>query len=190
MHATFAFLANTEAHNLVRKLAWEAHQKIRTGTIISRLPPHISLKQPFSIGDVGSTEVYMSELARSIAPFEVHLTKLQLRSIPFQGTEYGLLLIEVEETEYLRQLHNRINHELEQRFENTEASFDGPEYYFHMTVAMGGQPFEVYQKFYNEITERSVNLRYIVKNLAMFVYDGPIGPRREYLTYKILPLGG
>lgn len=52
MKATFALLANAEIHNLVRKLAWDNHQKYHTGIDVCRLPPHISLKQPFDISDL------------------------------------------------------------------------------------------------------------------------------------------
>jgi 2'-5' RNA ligase len=189
MKATFALLANTEVHNFVRKLAWEIHQKYRTGTLDCRLPPHISLKQPFRISDLAPLEEYMDELAKSITPFDVNLTELQLVSIPFEGTEFGLLWLDVEETDYLRKLHNRLNLELIQRFGNTQADFDGPTYHFHMTVMIGGQPLDVYRKFYSEIPDQKVNLRYTVHELAMFVYDEPIGPKSEYLTYKILPIG-
>ena len=89
----------------------------------------------------------------------------------------------------LRQLHKRLNEELTQRFGNTQANDDGPDYQFHMTVMMGGQPVEVYRKLYDEIAEHTVNLHYPVKELAMFVYDEPMGPQGEYLTYKILPIG-
>jgi len=189
MKAAFALLANTEVHNFVRKLAWEIHQKYRTGTIDSRLPPHISLKQPFRIADLIPLEEYMDELAKTITPFDVTLTELQIVPIPFAGMEYGLLWIDVQETEDLRQLHDRINEELSERFENTQADFDGANYHFHMTVMIGGQPIDVYRKYYSEISERKVNLRYTVRELAMFVYDEPMGPKGEYLTYKILPIG-
>jgi hypothetical protein len=38
MKATFALLANAEPHNQVRKLAWDIHQKYRTGIDVCRLP--------------------------------------------------------------------------------------------------------------------------------------------------------
>ncbi len=60
MKATFALLANTEVHNQVRKLSWDIHQKYRTGIDICRLPPHISLKQPFDVAEVGPVETYMT----------------------------------------------------------------------------------------------------------------------------------
>jgi 2'-5' RNA ligase len=189
MKATFALLANIEVYNWVRKLAWEIHLKYRTGTLHVRLPPHISLKQPFAMADLAALEAYMAELAATIPPFTAHLTELQLEIGNFKGMEYGVLWLAVQETEMLRQLHKRLNEELTQRFGNTQANDDGPDYQFHMTVMMGGQPVEVYRKLYDEIAEHTVNLHYPVKELAMFVYDEPMGPQGEYLTYKILPIG-
>jgi len=186
MRAAFALLADRETHNFVRKIAWQFHQKYHSGTRHASLPPHISLKQPFHISDLTALEAYMDELAKSITPFEVRLTELQIVPISFSGTDYGLLWIDVEETGTLRGLHNRLNEELNQRFGNTAADFDGEAYHFHMTVMMGGQTFDVYQKFLSEITERRVNIRFIVRELAMFVYDDVPGPDSEYLCYKIL----
>jgi 2'-5' RNA ligase len=188
MKATFALLANREVYNWVRKLAWEIHQTYRTGTLHVRLPPHISLKQPFAIAEIAQLEAYMAELAATIPPFTVHLTELQLEIGNFDGMEYGILWLNVQETEVLRQLHNRLNEELAQRFGNTQANYDGPDYQFHMTVMMGGQPVEVYRKLYDELAEHRLDLQYTVHDLAMFVYDEPMGPQGEYLTYKILPL--
>ena len=189
MKATFALLANAEIHNLVRKLAWELHMKYRTGTRHCSLPPHISLKQPFSIKDIAALEDYMAELANSINPFEVKLTELQIDPLVFGGIEYGILWLDVQETKYLRHLHNRVKDELSQRFGDTQAPFDGSEYHFHMTVNMGGQPIDVYRRFLEEISNPRVDLRYTVRELAMFVYDEPMGQAGEYLSYKILPIG-
>ncbi len=189
MNAAFALLANRQIHNLVRKLSWEMQQRYRTGTRHASLPPHISLKQPFGISDLSALEQYMEELAESIAPFEVLLTELQVLPIAHGGIEYGILWIDVEESEDLRTLHNRLNRELNQRFGNTPADFDGAEYHFHMTVMLGGQPMEKYQDFLSEVPERKINLHFTVEELAMFVYDEPMGPNGEYLSYKILPVG-
>ena len=88
MKATFALLANIEIYNWVRKLAWEIHLKYRTGTLHVRLPPHISLKQPFAVADIAPLEAYMAELATTIPPFTVHLTELQLEIGNFNGMEF------------------------------------------------------------------------------------------------------
>jgi len=189
MKAAFALLANPEVHNFVRRLTWEIHQKYRTDISACRLPPHISLKQPFEIGDLAALESYMDDLASTIEPFEVHLTELQLVPTVMDDTETGILWLDVQETEDLRGLHNRLNHELSKRFKNTQADFNGASYHFHMTLMIGGQPLDVYHKLFSEITNRTLSLRYTVGKLAMFVYDERSSLNADYITYKILSLG-
>lgn len=189
MKATFALLANREIHNLVRKLSWEIHQKYRTGIDICRLPPHISLKQPFDILDLDSLEKYITELASNITPFDVNLTQLELIDATIDGMDTGILWLSVQETETLRQLHNQVNEELTARFGNVSAAFDGPDYHFHMTVAIGGQPIEIYRKIKDEFSSRLKNLQYKVSEIAMFVYDERYSLNPGYIAYKILPLG-
>src|SRR6266545_743369 len=137
MRATFALLADRQVHNWVRKLAWEIHQNYRTGTQHCRLPPHISLKQPFHISDLPALEAYMDAFAQSVEPFEVTLSDLHLEPIAFGDMEYGVLWLTVQETAYLRHLHLQLNDELSQRFGNTHADYDGSAYQFHMTGMMG-----------------------------------------------------
>jgi len=58
-----------------------------------------------------------------------------------------------------------------------------------MTVMIRGQPIEMYRRFLAEIADRRVNLHFTARELAMFVYDEPMGPHGEYLAYRTLPLG-
>ena len=189
MKTTFALLANREIHNQVRKLSWDINQKYRTGIDITHLPPHISLKQPFASSDLPLLEQYMAELAGRIDPFEVRLTGLQLVNATIEGTETGILWLNVEETETLRQLHNRVHAELTARFGNVSAPFDGPDYHFHMTVAIGGQPIDTYRTIYDEFSDCLNDLIYVVQELVMFVYDEMHTMHAGYMTYKILSIG-
>ena len=190
MKATFALLADNKIHNLVRKLSWDIHQKYRTGIDVCRLPPHISLKQTFDISDLDLLSEYMTELAGSIEPFQAHLTHLELIDAKIDGLESGIIWLNVEETDFLRRLHNRLNDELTQRFGNVPAEYDGADYHFHMSVAIGGQPIETYRTILDEFKNRLKNLQYTVRELVMFVYDERTAVNAGYMTYKILPLGG
>ncbi len=189
MKATFAFLANNKTHNLVRKLSWDIHQKYRTGIDVCRLPPHISIKQTFDVSDLDALSEYMTELAQSIEPFQANLTHLELIGATIDGLESGILWLNVQETEFLRGLHNRLNEELTARFGNVPAEFDGAAYHFHLSVAIGGQPIETYRIILDEFKERLVNLQCMVRDLVMFVYDERSDVNAGYMTYKILPLG-
>jgi len=189
MKAAFALLADPDTHNLVRKLSWDIHRKYRTGIDVCRLPHHVSLKQPFDISDVDALEGYMPELAKGIPPFEVHLTGLELLDVNISGLETGILWLNVQETEVLRSLHNRLHQELTARFGDVSAPFDGPDYHFHMTVAIGGQPIETYRNIYNEFEGRLKDLRFIARDLGMFVYDEVDESNSGYIIYKIMSLG-
>lgn len=187
MKATFALLADTDVHNLIQTLAWELHQKYRTGTL--RLPPHVSLKQPFGITDLAALEGYMDSFAPSLEPFEVKLTQLDIVSTFYEGAEYGILWADVEESDELRGLHNRLSEELTRSFGPVPADHDGESYHFHMTVMIGGQPMEVYRRFIGELADPILDRSFRARELAMFVYDEPLGPDSEYLCYKVLPIG-
>jgi len=189
MKANFVLLANPEIHNYVRKLSWDIHQKYRTGTRHASLPPHILLKQPFSVSSLPELEKYMGELAESIQPFDVTLTELQTVPTYYDGMEYGTLWIEVKETTLLRELHNRLNHDLNLLFGNTAADYDGDAYCFHMTIMMCGQLMDICNKYKAGIQHSKVNLQYTASELGMFVYDEPLGPHGDFLCYRVLPLG-
>ena len=188
MKAAFALLADAEIHNLVRKLSWGIHRKYRTGIDICRLPPHISLKQPFDISDLNPLEEYMTDLANSMPPFEVHLIGLELIDATIDGLETAIIWLDVRETDILRHLHDRINADLTSRFGNVSAAFDGPDYHFHMTVAIGGQPIETYKKIYSEFAGHLKDLQYTVRELGMFVYDDKEEINAGYIMYKLLPI--
>jgi len=189
MKATFALLADNHIHNLVRKLSWDIHQKYRTRIDVCRLPPHISLKQPFDISDLDTLSKYMTELAQSTESFQARLTHLELIDATIDCLESGILWLKVEETESLRGIHNRLNEELTTRFGSVPADFDGTDYHFHMSVAIGGQPIETYHKILDEFMDRLVNLQCMVRDLVMFVYDERSDVNAGYMTYMILPLG-
>ena len=188
MKATFALRADNQIHNLVRKLSWDIHQKYRTGIDVCRLPPHISLKQTFDISDLDALSDYMTELAQSIKPFRARLTYLELIDATIDGLESGILWLNAEETDFLRGLHNRLNEELTARFGNVPAEYDGADYHFHMSVAIGGQPIATYRMILDEFKDRLENLQYTVRELVMFVYDERSDVNAGYMTYKILPL--
>jgi 2'-5' RNA ligase len=95
MKAAFALLANTEIHNAVRKLAWDIHRKYHTGIDLGRLPPHISLKQPFDIRNLAPLEAYLAELASTITPFEVQLTHLDLVRTTINSLDTAVLWLDV-----------------------------------------------------------------------------------------------
>jgi 2'-5' RNA ligase len=189
MKATFALLADRIIHNIIRKIAWKADRNYGIGTDAARLEPHVSLKQPFEVCDIIALEAYMAEFAASISPFEIHLTKIRAIPTRIDDVETGILWFDVEETSYLRGLHHRLNEELETQFGPTPAKHDGDRYHFHMTIAIGNKPFNVYQRIVDSFLPGPVDLTFMATELALFVYNENAWLGGGYMTYKILPLG-
>ena len=94
----------------------------------------------------------------------------------------------MEESETLRHLHTRINQELAERFSNTQASFDGPDYHFHLTIALGRDPDPVYRSIIMELASREIALDTIARQVVLFYYDDDQISPGSFLTYKILPI--
>ena len=186
MKAAFALLADYPTHNAVRKLAWQMYQKHGISLETSRLPPHVSLKQPFDIPDVSALEGYLAELASSMSPIDITLTNLELVEV---NEHVGILWLRVEQTPSLRQLHNHLNEELALRFGNTQADFDGPEYQFHMTIAIGGSSLAIYRRAYEEFKNIWRETAFRTDALALFAYDS-INSQPDYISYKVLPISG
>ena len=189
MEATFALLADRAVYNLVRKIAWEANRKFGIGTDVTRLEPHVSLKQPFEVRDLTALEAYMSEFAASISPFEIHLTTMQAIPTRIDDLETGILWFDVEESSYLRGLHHRLNEELENRFGPSPAKFDGDAYHFHMTIAIGTKPFEVYQSIVDSFEPDPADLHFKTTDLALFINSENARLDGGHMADKILPLG-
>ena len=189
MRAAFALLVDHRVHNWMRRLVLELQTKHQIGYLAASLPAHVSLKQPFPVSDLAGVEGYFDGLARSVEPFPIALTGLGLRIASMGDEEMGILWLDVEESQTLRNLHNRINRELAERFEDTAAPFDGPEYHFHATVAMGERPPAIYRRVYDEYRHLHVPPACTAREMVMF-YGGNEGGPDRFITYKILPLGG
>jgi 2'-5' RNA ligase len=103
--------------------------------------------------------------------------------------DYGILGLNVKETRALRELHERINRELDDLFEDSSAAHDGVSYHFHLTIELGKVEGEdVFKRHFDDLETTEISLRFTAREMALFYYDG-IEPG-SYTTYKVLGLGG
>jgi 2'-5' RNA ligase len=189
MKTGFVLLVDSAVHNLMRRLAFQLNRDYRTGFGGALLPPHISLKQPFTIADVDAVEAYFDSFAASVQPFDVTLESVEVQPTAGPAGETGIVWLKVQESPTLRGLHTRLNAELAARFANTAADFDGPAYRFHATVVMGGQPAEVYRRIAAALPRLPLPHTCRVREIMMCYVDDDSFALGTYITYKILPLG-
>ncbi len=184
MKAAVAILADDRVHNFVRRRMLELNRNHGVRFYASLLPAHVSLKQPFVFDDMRKLETYFDELASGIEPIE----------IAFDGfyhtfwNGFGILGLNVVETARLRALHNRINAELVERFENSAAPHDGDGYHFHLTIEAGkGGAADALKRYYEHMGDHALDLRFTARKMALFFYDGE--PQAgSFMTYRIADL--
>jgi 2'-5' RNA ligase len=186
MKAAIALLANREIQNHVRRIVYDLNRKYGIGFLASLLPAHVSLKQPFSFNSMERLETYFAMLSKDVEPFVVELDRVYHT----QWSGYGILALNVRETSALRELHNRINTDVADWFEDTSAPHDGDPYHFHLTIELGSVEREdVYKRYYEELGSKSVSLRFTTREIALFYYAGGPGAG-SFMTYQVLELGG
>ena len=100
-----------------------------------------------------------------------------------------MLGIDLRETPALRELHNRLNRELPPIFGDVRADFDGDEYHFHMTVAMGGASAETYKAIFAACTEVVLPGAFIARELGLFTGYQTNEGGWQYMLHTVLPLG-
>ena len=184
MKATFVLIANNETENMGRKIMLEAHRKGDLGFEMARLPHHVSLKQPFKINDIDEIERYFDEFASTIKPITVNFTEVALWPSKVFGYDSGVMVIKAEKSDELYNLHKRLNKELEERFGACPAEFDGDAYTFHMTFAIGGQPFENYKKAYDLLEKKEYYEEVKFDQLGLLYYDNDNFVPGTYFCYK------
>jgi 2'-5' RNA ligase len=184
MKAAIAILADYRTQNFVRRIVFELEQAYQVDFLASLLPAHISLKQPFTFESMERLEGYFDSLAAQIAPFQIELDEIY--NTDWEG--YGILGINVRETETLRDLHNQLNRELSELFVDTSAPHDGVGYHFHMTIELGKvEDQNAYLDYFGRLESRTVKLAYQAKQIALFYYPDH---QRSFICYKVLPITG
>jgi 2'-5' RNA ligase len=188
MKAAIALLADYEIQNFVRRIVYDLNRQYGTSFLTSLLPAHVSVKQPFAFESMEKLERYFGTLAESTTPIEVELGGVYHG----QWSSYGILGLRVKETGALRELHNRINRELSNLFDDTSAPHDGDAYRFHLTIEAGKVEGEdPYKRYYDQMGDRRMALRFTARDIALFYYDDDTTPAAgSFMTYKVLGLGG
>jgi len=188
MKAAFILPVDYRVHNFIRKLEHSIDQRYGTHFLSTWVPPHISLKLSFRIPSLVEVEEYFDRLAAGIQPIRITLDRLEL-STWFDGDEdQGVLWLAVRENRRLRDLHLRINRELAARFENTRARYDGPDFRFHASVAIGGAPLDLYRRIYADYRDTEVALTYTASCISLVYLDESSDPS-EGCIFKTLCLG-
>jgi 2'-5' RNA ligase len=183
LKAAITALPDRELQNRLTAAALEVHGLTSGRLRWPRLPPHVSLKQPFLIESLAAVEAYFDRLVASTAPLDVTLGAVEVRPSSLHAPD-GVVWVNIVDSAPLRTVHERLNHDLGEVVQDATAPFDGAPYRFHVTLGFlptldlilpqGGTAF------WGETTT--------FRELGLFLYDGMHQPGWQAIRYKTLPL--
>ncbi len=183
MKAAYALLVPRAIENRVQHLAWDIHRRWRTGVRPRGIPPHVSLKQPFDVGDdLAAAENCLADFAREVGPVSI-----RCRGYLRWDT---VLAVDVEPTATLRGLHARVNRDLAAVLADPRAPFDGDLYHFHLTVMTGGATVDAYREIHESLAGQPFADTFLAREVAMFVYDDTNPGELLYMLHTVHALEG
>ncbi|MDD3052562.1 MAG: 2'-5' RNA ligase family protein [Candidatus Cloacimonetes bacterium] len=181
MRCTFALLLNDEIHNYVRKKAVQINRVSGNAFFGAILPPHISLKQPFTIEDIETVEKYFDIFSSSTMPVSISTGEIYLMD--------NVIGLKIESSSILKNIHFQINSELSDYCLDPTALHDGDSYKFHLTIAMSAYNLNAFQSAYDQIKDEKIKFNFIADRIVMFISEDDSFPDK-YITYKINHLNG
>lgn len=184
MKATIVLVGNTDAQNYGGKILLEAHKLAKTGFEMTRLPFHVSLKQPFLMHDLKEFENFFDKFAKTVNAMEIPFEEMVLSpNSSIGGTPSGCLALRAARIEELDILQRRFFYELTEKFGPCPAEHDD-DYIFHMTLAVGNAPYENYTQAYQNLKTKPIPKQLVFDKIALFYYDDDSIAAGTYFCYK------
>lgn len=183
MKATIVCLADDKLSNLGSLLLLKANEISSVGYEMTRLPFHVSLKQPFEVKNLKTAEDFFDEFAKSFRLIEFTFEKLSVFRSRLGGLDTGGISISIY-NDQLKKLQDELFTELKNKIGQCPAEHDS-DYIFHMTIAIGKENYENYEKAYETMKNQIPKDKFVLYKLALFIYtDDKIIPG-TYFCYKI-----
>lgn len=184
MKATIVLVGDTDTQNYGGETLLEAHKLAKTGFEMTRLPFHVSLKQPFVIDDLKEVEDFFDGFAKSVKPMEITFEDMVLfPNSVIGGIPSGCMVLQAAKNAELDAVQKRLWSELTETFGPCPAEHDD-DYIFHMTLAIGIAPYENYVKAHGQLKERFSPKKLVFDKLALFYYDDDSIAAGTYFCYK------
>ena len=189
MFFCIATLMDHSTQNEIRTILSGLYQRTKVGVVASLLPQHISLKSTFQHGNQEEIAEYFDSLAESTPPIRLEVDRFQAIPIREAGSDSGLLWLGIRESPGLREVHHRINSDLQRRFGTPIAGSDGEEFHFHSTLVYGQLPYSSYQAMLSGLAPVSI-APFHARELALFCSHEDQIKAGTFYVLRIQPLEG
>ncbi len=127
MYIWIGLILEKEDENYIREICKVENKSFNVNEQAFTLPQHISLKTSFNVNEYAVVIEYLKEELKDINTIELEADNLTV-------IDGKVIWLDIEENKLLRELHNRINLLLKNKFNIGLSGFDGENFKFHSTL--------------------------------------------------------
>lgn len=127
MYIWIRLILEKEDENYIREICKVENKSFNVNEQAFTLPQHISLKTSFNVNEYAVVIEYLKEELKDINTIELEADNLTV-------IDGKVIWLDIEENKLLRELHNRINLLLKNKFNIGLSGFDGENFKFHSTL--------------------------------------------------------
>ena len=175
MYIWIGLVLEKDDENYIRDICKEENKYFNINEQAFTLPQHISLKTFFNANEYAKVIQYLKEELKDINAIELKACNLTI-------IDGKVIWLDIEENTFLRELHNKINLLLEEKFNIGLSGYDGENFKFHSTLFQETEYNENINKI-GLVLQENMKIPFLVniKELSFGVSEvGRVG------TYKVI----
>lgn len=175
MYIWIGLVLEKDDENYIRNICKEENKYFNINEQAFTLPQHISLKTSFNVDEYITVIQYLKEELKDINAIELKACNLTI-------IDGKVIWLDIEENAFLRELHNKINFLLKEKFNIGLSGFDGNNFKFHSTIFQETEYNENINKI-GLILKNKIKVPFLVhiKELSFGISElGRVG------TYKVI----
>ena len=127
MYIWIGLVLEKDDENYIRDICKEENKYFNINEQAFTLPQHISLKTSFNANEYAKVIQYLKEELKDINAIELKACNLTI-------IDGKVIWLDIEENTFLRELHNKINLLLKEKFNIGLSGYDGENFKFHSTL--------------------------------------------------------
>jgi 2'-5' RNA ligase len=187
LKGAIALLPDRELANRLAAAALAAHRATAGRLRWPRLPPHLSLEQPFVMADPGAVDRYLEQLAATMPPVAVSLAGVEQRPASPHGPE-AIVWVAVQPSEALLTLHERLDADLGPVSLEPSMPLEEERHRFHLTL--GFLPAWIPDLDVEALSADLAGVEVTFAEAALFLYDGLPRAGWQSMLYRRVRFGG
>ena len=175
MYIWIGLVLEKDDENYIRDICKEENKYFNIKEQAFSLPQHISLKTSFNVDENIAVIQYLKEELKNINAIQLEVCNLTI-------IDGKVIWLDIEENTFLRELHNKINFLLKEKFNIGLSGFDGEGFKFHSTLFQENEYNENINKI-GLVLKEKMKIPFLVniKELSFGISEvGRVG------TYKVI----